>query len=278
MPNLVTRLMHGAILTSLASGAVHAAETGPLDSTFIIDAGGFFLSTDTRVRVNGETSDVIGSDIDFENTFGIGDTDRFRVDARWRLAQRHSIRGMYFENNRSGSREIEREIQFGDESFPIGLEVDARSELRVIQLSYDYAFLSSPRYEVAAGLGLHMLDAELGLSAELTSSGGSVSRQAEESAATQAPLPVVGLRGLWRLGDSVYVTAAAQYFYIELDDYDGSLTDLSASLVWDVTRHVGIGVGYNDFGMRFDVEDKGSFDGRLRWSYGGALAFVSMKF
>ena len=38
---------------------------------------------------------------------------------------------------------------------------------------------------------------------------------------------------------------------------------------------VGIGVGYNDFGFRFDIDARGDFDGRLRWNYGGAMAFAT---
>jgi hypothetical protein len=278
MPKPVSKLITGLVLIGMTFEASHAAESGPLADSWILDVGGFFLSTDTRVRVNGEMSGTTGSDIDFEDTFGIGDNDRLRIDARWRFGQRHAIRGMYFDNNRSASRNIERDIQFGDQRFPVGVNVSASSELTVVQLSYDYAFVQTPQYEIAAGLGLHMLDAALSLSAELTSSGGTMSSQVDERAATQAPLPVVGLRGLWRLSENVYVTAAAQYFYVDLDAYTGSLTDLSASLVWDITRRVGIGVGYDDFQMQFDVEDAGNFNGRLRWSYGGALAFLSLKF
>ena len=34
-----------------------------------------------------------------------------------------------------------------------------------------------------------------------------------------APLPVLGLRGLWRLSNNFYVNAQVQYFYIEFDPY-----------------------------------------------------------
>jgi len=38
-----------------------------------------------------------------------------------------------------------------------------------------------------------------------------------------------------------------------------------------------VGLGYNDFRFRFDL-DKQLFDGRLRWNYGGAMAFASLAF
>lgn len=266
-----------AVCCFAANTPAEAADD-PFDAAFVLDVGWFFLSTDTRVRVDGETTQAVGTDIDFEQTFGVDDTDRFRADALWRFGKRHAIRGMYFENNRSGSRDLSRDIQFGDEVFPIGATVSARSELTVAQLSYDYAFLQRPTYELAGGIGLHMLDMGLDLAATASGSGGTIGSSISEAASTRAPLPVVGFRGLWRLSDQFYASAQAQYFYIEFDQYEGSLSDLKAQIVWQFARHVGIGVGYNDFRFRFDIDDSGNFNGRLRTGYGGAMVFVSAAF
>jgi hypothetical protein len=123
-----------------------------------------------------------------------------------------------------------------------------------------------------------MLDLGLSLDATLPSESGSVSGGIGENAKTNAPLPVIGLRGIWRLPHNLYLTAQAQYFKVEIDPYSGSLTDLKATLVWQMTDHVGLGVGYNDFGFKFDLDDEGEFNGRLRWDYGGAFAFASFMF
>lgn len=267
-----------ALLASAAFGPVNAAERNPIESKVIVDAGWFLMSTDMRVRVDGETSDAVGSDVDYDDTFDIGDFDRFRVEASWRIAPRHLVRGMYFENNRRGTRSLQRDVEFGGETFPIGVMVAARSNLTVAQLSYEYAFLRRDSYELAGGIGVHYVDMDLGLDATVTAQGGSESRSLDAQATTQAPLPVLGLRGLWRLPHDFYVAAQVQYFYLELEPYSGSLIDLKASLVWQLADHVGIGVAYNDFGFRFDIEDRRDFDGRLRWDYGGAIAFATFMF
>jgi len=278
------RRIAAALAACLMLGVAHAAEEtsaaerNPLDSRFIVDVGYFFLSTDTRVRVDGETSDQVGSDINFDDTFGVGDFDRFRVDGLWRISPRHLIRAMYFQNNRHATRSIERDVTFQDETFPVGATVDARSELTVAQLSYEYAFLRRENYELAGGIGIHYLDLGLSLDATIAAQGNQVSRRADASASTQAPLPVLGLRWFWRLPHNFYVGAQAQYFYIEFDPYKGSLTDLKATVVWQATDHFGVGVGYNDFRFSFDISDNGAFDGRLRWNYGGAMAFATFMF
>jgi hypothetical protein len=269
-----------AVLACGAVGTVHAAEDerNPLESKVIIDAGWFLMSTDMRVRVDGENTANTGSDVDYDDTFGIGDFDRFRADVSWRIAPRHLVRAMYFENNRSGSRSLDRDVEFGDEIYPVGVTVDARSKLTVVQLSYEYAFLRRETYELAAGIGIHYVDMALGLDATVTGQGGSASRSLDQDATTQAPLPVLGLRGLWHLPHNFYASAQVQYFHLEFDPYKGSLIDLKAALVWQFSDHVGVGVAYNDFGFKFDIEDQGAFDGRLRWDYAGTIAFATVMF
>src|SRR5678815_1537442 len=110
------RRIAAALAACSMLGVAHAAEESaasdrnPLESRFIVDVGYFFLSTDMRVRVDGETADDVGSDIDYDDTFGIGDFDRFRADGLWRIAPRHLIRAMYFQNNRHAERAISREV------------------------------------------------------------------------------------------------------------------------------------------------------------------------
>jgi len=278
MARSLVRTLTGVCLLSVAGAVMAEPEAGnPLEATAILDAGGFFMSTDIRVRLDGESSQSVGDPIDFDDTFGIADFDRFRVDGQWRIAGKHSLRGTYFKNNRSGSREMDRDIHFGDETFPFGVMTNAVSEVQLIQLSYDYAFRRRENYEFAAGIGVHMLDAKLGVSATIEGAGGSLSTELNETASTNAPMPVLGIRGMWRLPHNFYATAQAQYFYVDFGDYAGSLSDLKATLVWQATPHVGVGLGYNDFRFGFRL-DKDQFSGRLRWSYGGAMAFVSVMY
>ena len=277
------RRVAAAVAACSLLGIAHAEETStagpnPLESKFIVDVGYFFLSTDMRVRVDGDTPSEVGSDIDYDDTFGIGDFDRFRVDASWRIAPRHLMRAMYFQNNRHATRAIDREVNFGEETFPVGVTVDAHSNLTIAQLSYEYAFLRRENYELAGGIGVHYVDMDLSLDATVSAQGNQAMRHADAGASTVAPLPVIGLRWLWRLPHDFYFDALLQYFYLDLDPYKGSLRDLKASIVWQATDHVGIGLGYNDFGFRFDIDDRGDFDGRLRWNYGGAMAFATFMF
>jgi hypothetical protein len=185
---------------------------------------------------------------------------------------------MYFQNKRSDTRMLEEDISFRGQTYPVNASLTASSELSIAQLSYDYAFLRRPTYEIAAGLGIHYIDMAFTLDGEISAPGGAVSGSREASASTGAPLPVVGLRALWRFAPSWYLTGQVQYFQLDFEPFEGRLIDLKASVVWQFSDHVGAGVAYNDFGFNVDVDNEKRFNGELRWDYGGAIAFVSVMF
>jgi hypothetical protein len=126
-----------------------AGDRGPIDQDVQASLGAFFLSTGSEIRLDGETLGT-GTQIDWENEFHVDDRDQFRVDAFWRFADRHKVRLMYFENNRSNASVLSRDINFGDTTFPLDLEVDTWLDTRVIELAYEYAFLQRETWNSAA--------------------------------------------------------------------------------------------------------------------------------
>ncbi len=259
----------------LSTDLAFADDRGPLDQDFQLSLGMFFLDFDSSVRLDGQGGR--GTDIDWESEFDLPDHDRFRVDGFWRFAKRHKVRLMYFENNRSATRTLTRDIDFGDTTFPVSLEVDARMDTRIIELAYEYAFLKRDNLELAGSFGIHNVRVEAGLRADLVTPGGGGTNEVEEVAEGDGPLPVLGVHFLWNIGHNFYFEGLAQFFFAEVDNYDGSLEDYKISVTWMPLKNVGIGVGYNQFVTRLDV-DKSSFTGRLRVEYGGPMAFLTVGF
>jgi hypothetical protein len=251
-----------------------AAERGPLDQVFQASLGGFFMNFDTDVRLDGETR---GTDINWENEFDLEDQDRFRIDGFWRFAEKHKVRFMYFQNNRGNTNVLSRDIEFGDTVFPVNLEVDSRLDLSIIELAYEYSFMRRENWELAGSFGIHNISIEAGLRGDLSTPGGGGTAEVEEVAEGDGPLPVIGVHYFWHMGNNFYLDAQAQFFFLEIDNYDGSLQDYKLGVTWFPWNNVGIGIGYNEFVTRLDIE-KDSFNGRLRVGYGGPLAYVTVGF
>lgn len=267
-----------ALLGALALCPLAAvAEDAPnlLINPFYVALGTYIVETDTDVGLNGNSGQ--GTKIDWEDTFGSGDVTRFRFDGQWRFADRHKVRFMWFDTSRENTRTLEEEIVWGDETFPVSARTRAEFAFAVYELAYEYAFLRRENYEIAGSFGLHYTELELELSARAESSGGTLETDIKESGDVGAPLPVIGLRGLWALPHNFWIDAQAQYFALEIDDIDGSLTDLRLMVNWQPKTWLGIGIGYNQFTVDVDIEQN-SFDGSLDWTYEGPMIFYSASF
>jgi hypothetical protein len=255
----------GAVLASVA----HAEAGDPLTDRFSASLGGFLLGTDTTIRVDGEPGQ--GSEIDLENDFGFDDTDRFRIDGYWRMTPRQKIRVMYFDTKRSETRPIQRDIVFQGETYPVNTEIELTFSTTVAELAYEFAFLRGDSYELNGTIGIHNL--KFGLDLDVVGQSASGSRSADAN----GPMPMLGVNGIWKINDKFYVQALAQWLSIDYDVYEGRLSDVNASFVWQAFEHWGFGVGYNTFTTRLDV-DGDNFHGSMKWRYGGARLFVIASF
>lgn len=264
-----------AVWLGAAPPAIADDAPNVLEDSWQLSLGVFTLDTDTEVRLNGDVQ--AGTDVDWENTFGSGDVTRFRIDGQWRFADRHKARFMWFNASRSESETIQEEIVWGDETFPVNARVDGEFDFDVYELAYEYAFLRRETYELNASIGLHYTDLALSLAAKASTSGGSLTTDIKEEASVGAPLPVVGLRGLWRLPHHFWVDAQAQFFYLSIDDYDGNLQDYKLTVHWQPKRWLGFGLGYNRFAVDVDV-DADQFNGSLDWTYEGPMLSYSAVF
>ena len=277
---MTNKPLFAACLMTLAltgtAGPVLGDDRGPIDQDVQISLGGFFMDTETKVRLDGETTGT-GTDVDWESEFDMPDTDRFRVDAFWRFAAKHKVRFMYFQNNRSSTQTLTRDVDFGDTTFPVNLEVNARLDTSIIEVAYEYAFLRRENLELSGSIGIHNVQMEAALRGNITGPGGGAAAEVEEVADANGPLPVIGVHFLWNIGGNFYFDGLAQFFFAEFDNYDGSLEDYKIGVTWFPLRNVGIGVGYNEFVTRLKV-DKDDFTGRLRLGYGGPLAFFTVGF
>lgn len=261
----------------LMSAPAAWAEESPnvLQDAWQVSLAGFIVDSDTEVSLNGDTQ--TGSKVDWEDTFGGGDVTRFRIDGQWRFADRHTARFMWFNSSRSRSRTLEEDIDWGDETFPVSAKVDGEFKFDVYELAYEYAFLRRDTYEVGASIGLHYTELSLSLAAKASSSDGTLTADIKEDASVGAPLPVIGLRGLWQLPHNFWVDAHAQFFALSIDEYDGDLQDYKIMVTWQPKKWLGIGLGYNRFAVNVDV-DADKFNGSLDWSYQGPMLAYSAVF
>jgi hypothetical protein len=215
--------------------------------------------------------------VDWENTFGGGELNRFRVDGQWRFADRHKARFMWFNSSWSQSTNLAEEIEWGGEVYPVNARVSSDFQFDVYELAYEYSFLRRDNYELAGSAGLHWTTVSAGLKAKASASNGTLETDIDREGSVDLPLPVIGLRGTWGLPHNFWIDAGAQFFALSIDQYDGNLQDYRVMLTWQPNKWIGLGVGYNLFRVDVDV-DTSNFAGNLDWQYDGPMFSYSVVF
>lgn len=236
-----------------------------LDRRFSLAVGAQLLSDfDSEIRLDSDSGR--GTTIDLEDGLGVESSVQvLRVDADWRISPRHGLNFSFFEIDRQGTRRIDEEIRFGDVVFPIDAKLDTDTKIGVLKLAYRYFFSVGERHEIAASFGFHTMDMNFELASGLL--------DREEDADAVAPLPVVGVTGAYALGQRTRVMAIGEFFALEFDDFDGYLGDIRVTLDHDLSKHFGVGIGYNRFDLDVDLEAS-DFSGAVDWGYNGLMLYL----
>jgi hypothetical protein len=259
-------------------GPAALAEDSPnlLDDTFMASLGSFILDSTTTLRLDGAGGEV-GTEFDWEESFGGSDGSRFRIDGAWRFADRHKVRGMWFNFSRTRSAVFEEEVEWGDATFPIGVTVAGDLEFDIYEIAYEYAFLRRENLELSGSIGLHLAQFTAGMSAQVDAGGDEGTVEIGDEGDLNAPLPVIGGRAIWRIGGDFWLDAMVQFFALEYENVDGRLIDTRIGLLWQPKDWAGIGIGYNRFDIDVDVE-RNRFTGKLEWVYDGPQIFYNVSF
>ena len=199
---------------------------------FALYLGTYFMSSDTTLRADSIYGLQRGTSVNLEDTFGFQKETVFRMEGAWRFFERHKLRMMYFQSDRTSTSSIAEEIRFDGEVFPLGLDVTAEFDFDVLELAYEYDFLRRDSYELSASIGIHNAGFLTRLTATVSAADSGLSETLEGDVRTDAPLPVVGLRGHWNVAKNLYLEAHAQYFELAYEEYDGSIEDYQIGLLW----------------------------------------------
>ena len=103
---------------------------------------------------------------------------------------------------------------------------------------------------------MHYTDLSASLKAKAEASAGQLEGDISNEASVAAPLPVIGLRGIWDLSHNFWLDATAQFFALSIDDIDGNLQDYRVLVTWQPKKWLGVGLGYNRFSMDVDVDKR----------------------
>jgi hypothetical protein len=223
----------------------------------------------TQVR-NDASSGTPGTLLSAEDTLGMADKKKQgSLDLQFRLLDRHRIHAGFYELSRSGDVMLNQQILFGDDVYVVNDRVVSRMDMRKLDLAYTYSFLRREKIELAAGLALHLLQAEGRLEAP--------ARFVREDLDVAGPFATLAFDGTWRITKRFSLNTQGNYLKGHVDDVRGSYKSWNADLQFRWRPNFALGAGYSMTKFFLDSSDPDE-SGLFRFNYKGPMAFIRVSY
>lgn len=239
-----------------------------LNDRFRVTLGGFYAESTTEARLSPAAGGV-GADINFEDALGLPERKLVVESALyWRFVERWRFDLNYFALNRSASRILATQIDWGGNTYPVGTAVDTSYQVRDLRAAVGYSFFRRPDKELGLGLGLH--STKFGASLDAAGIGA-------KSESVTAPLPITVFYGNFALTDTWALSLRADWLSLSYDKYSGSIRSNAIDLVWQPLEHWAFGFGVHSLTLRMSVDNPNSkLESRIVFQ--GPSAFASFSF
>jgi hypothetical protein len=259
--------------------SVVAAEEGQKEKPwerFSLNLGGFVTTLNSDLRIGSKSSGV-GIDVNGEDALGLDSSITvFRADAVYRFTsnRRHRFDLSYLDLRRGATKTLQADIQIKDQTFSAGTTVDSLFDLKIIRGAYSYSLFQDERLDLGLSAGVYVAPIKIRLSSSRTGA-------AEEESIT-APLPVLGLRFDFAITPKFFLKQNIDFFYLQYQNFQGSLVDAKIALEYNVWKHLGFGIAY-DY-LRIQVKAEGQnypgidMVGKLQFGLGGLLLYGKFYF
>lgn len=263
----------GLAIALLSPQAVTAQEEGPTapPDRFALNLGSFFLyDSDTDFSARSGTG-AIGTSINFERDLSGDDgTTVPRIFGYYRFNPHHRIDFGWYKVERDGSRSIDRELVFGDATFPVSAGVESTITTELTKLAYTWSFYHVDKVELGASVGANVTSYEFSLDTD--------NQVINQRRSTSAPLPVFGLRMDYTINPRWHLLFTMESFYIEVGDkYRGSLDDFQLGVEYQPFQHVLFGASANRLAVDAEIDD-GDYRGSISDLYRGAQIYVGLRY
>jgi len=192
---------------------------------------------------------IVGTPLSAENDLGLSNQAyQPRFELMFRLRPRHRLRVNFFDLRRNGSTVLNSTILFGDQTFQISQPLNSTINWRQMDITYTYSFLRGERYELGAGLALHLLETEA-----IAQVPGTAQRVDYNQA---GPFATVALDGTYLIAKRWSFNARANYMHLTVNNFSGELEDYHADVQYRWRRNFAVGAGYDYSQAQVDIRNR----------------------
>lgn len=261
----------------LLLGTPTAALAQRADDTFFLKGGVFISDLNGSFRIDGNAGQI-GTDVSLQKDLGLSGTSVGPYAlAGWRFSKHWRFEFEYFTLSREGSATIDRQIRVGDTIYPVNGEISAGVFTDIYRFSIGWSFLHGNDYELGANLGFYLNDFGAFVEGQGTVGGVGSAQLSREQRNQLVPLPTLGLYGRYDINKVWSLNGRVDYFSVKIDQYKGSIIDVSGGISARVAKNVGVGADfrYIDYGLRATAD---RFTGQVNYNFYGPFLFVELGF
>lgn len=263
-----------ALVLSLAVPAEVLAQR--FDDTVSIKVEAYLAGVGSRAQV-GTASGSIGTEIDFENQFGLADNDVLPAfEIGWRINDDWVLQGQYYGLSRRADTTLDRELTVGETTYPVSATVRGGFDSDVYRFTINNLVFQGERLEVGLGIGLHATDFDMFVEGQGSVGNLETSLRREERKIF-APLPTIGAIGQWEPAKRITLFGRVDWLSLTIDDYSGRLINAEASVSYSVHKNIDLGVSYRFVDYELKVRQP-LWNGTVSYQFSGPGLFLRAGF
>jgi hypothetical protein len=262
----------GLAVLALFTTLTHAEDyLSPTEERVRLSLGVVRVSNNTDLQIDSSTG-VPGTPINAEDQFGLAKSNyEAKIQAMVRAGERHRLRFDYFSLDRTGQIDVTQPIVFRDVTLLPGDPLSSDLSIRTFGITYEYSFLHSDRYEVAATIGVN--DTDISARARVQTQ----ARHVDQTEDHAGPIPTVGLDATYVVSKRFYFDARAQYLRVRIDNLDGSLGIYELDGLYRLRPNISFAVGYSSLRARL-TSAQARQGGMFNFNSSGPEIFVRVAF
>lgn len=240
---------------------------------FKLTAGFFVPISNTNLQV-GVQGGQAGTPVNLEKDLGYNNGQlTFLANFQWRISRRSRVNLNYYNIPRSSTHTLTKDITFKDSTYHVDATVNSFFNTAIYQVSYGYAILSKPNYELGVMIGTHIVGAKAGLSL----SGANVNSSTNSDFGFTAPLPDLGIWGGYAFNKRMAANLDMDYLSLTVGDYTGSIFAYNILFIYKLLENLNISLGYS--GLNFKVDEvKQKVEANFKWGYNGPALGITYSF
>ena len=274
VPKVIANGLAGLTVLLLTSTHIHAQEAHPLfASDWWANVGVFFSQADLEAEASGSIAGMEES-IDFEKAFGVDDKPTlFMGELGWQFTENWAVAFQYFRSGRDGSRVLEETVEWNDDIFEIGAQINGSTDIRIARFFFARRFQDAAGHSLRLGAGFHWLDLEATLSGEARIDDMTTEFRASRAEA-ELPVPNLGAWYRYSPNDKWLFSARVDWLSASIDKYSGDIWNVSAGVNYAITDRFGFGLNYQYFEISGSI-DEDSWRGEVKTTFTGPFLYVS---